>query len=149
EQRRQVLDVVEIELDALLDLLFVVDLAAPAVDLRPASDAGLDAVTGEIAVDGLVEQASLQLALHRVRARTDQRQIALEHDVEELRQLVEAGLADEAAHTGDARIVLGHDLGGRRIGLVVIERAELVDVDALIVEAEPLLAEQHGAGAVE
>ena len=46
-------------------------------------------------------------------------------------------------------IVLGHDLGGQRIGLVVVHRAELEDVDALIVEAEPLLAEQHRARAVE
>src|SRR5579859_3106313 len=142
EQRRPVLDVVEIELDALLDLLFVVDLAAPAVDLGPAGDTGLDAVAGEIAVNGLVEQAGLQLALHRVRARADQREVALEDDVEELRQLVKAGLADEAADAGDARIVPGDDLGGGRIGLVMVERAELEDVDALIVEAEALLPEQ-------
>src|SRR4051812_41481633 len=64
EQHRPVLDVIQIELDALLDLLFIVDLAAPAVDLRPAGDAGLDAVAREIAVDGLVEQPALQLALH-------------------------------------------------------------------------------------
>ena len=71
--------------------------------------AGLDAVTREIAVDRLVEQPALQLALHRVRARADQRQIVLEHDVEQLRQLVEAGLADEASDPGDAGIVPGHD----------------------------------------
>ena len=35
------------------------------------------------------------------------------------------------------------------IGLIVVHRAELEDVDALIVEAEPLLPEQHRAGAVE
>src|SRR6266702_1398587 len=40
EQHCPVLDVVEIELDALLDLLLIVDLAAPAIDLRPAGDAG-------------------------------------------------------------------------------------------------------------
>ena len=56
EQHRPVLDVVEVELDALLDLFLVIDLAAPAVDLRPAGNAGLDAVAGEIAVDGFVEQ---------------------------------------------------------------------------------------------
>src|SRR4051794_10177598 len=44
EQHRPVLDVIQIELDALLDLLFIVDLAAPAVDLRPAGDAGLYAM---------------------------------------------------------------------------------------------------------
>ena len=47
------------------------------------------------------------------------------------------------------RIVLGHDLGGGRVGLMVVQRAELEDVDALIVEAEALLAEQHRARAVE
>src|SRR5580692_687877 len=149
EQHRPVLDVVEIELDALLDFLLAVDLAAPAVDLRPAGNAGLDAVAGEIAVNRLVEQPALQLALHGVRTRPHQRQIALEYDVEELRQLVEAGLADEAPNAGDAAVVLGHDLGGERIGLIVVERAELEDVDALVVEAEPLLAEQHRARAVE
>src|SRR5262249_7500839 len=91
EQHRPVLDVVQIELDALLDLLVGLALAAPSVDLRPAGDAGLDAVAGEVAVDGLVEQPALQLALHRMRTRTDQRQVVLEHDVEQLRQFVEAG----------------------------------------------------------
>src|ERR1700686_4874622 len=94
EQHRPVLDVIEIELDALLDLLVGVDFAAPAIDLRPAGNAGLDAVAGEITIHGLVEQPALQLALHGVRAGADQREIALEHDVEELRQFVEAGLAD-------------------------------------------------------
>src|SRR3979490_1171175 len=85
EQHRPVLDVVEIELDALLDFLFAVDFAAPAVDLRPAGNAGLDAVAREISVYRFVEQPGLQFALHGVRPRTDQREIALEHDVEELR----------------------------------------------------------------
>src|SRR6267142_404315 len=47
EQHRPVLDVIQIELDALLDFFFIVDLAAPAVDLRPAGDPGLDAVARE------------------------------------------------------------------------------------------------------
>src|SRR5271156_5571152 len=94
EQHRPVLDVIEIELDALLDFLFIVDLAAPAVDLGPAGNAGLDAVAGEIAVDGFIEQLAPQLALNGVGARTDQREVALEHNVKELGQLVEAGLAD-------------------------------------------------------
>src|SRR6201988_761798 len=100
EQHRPVLDVIEIELDALLDLLFIVDLATPAVDLRPAGDPGLDAVAGEVAIDGLVEQAALQLALHRMRTRANQREIALEDDVEELWEFVERGLAEEAAAGG-------------------------------------------------
>ena len=106
EQERPVLDVVEIVLDAALDLFLAVGLAAPAVDLRPAGDAGLDAVAREIAVDRLVVEVLRGLGVDRVRPRADQRQVAVEHHVEELRQFVEAGLADEAADAGDARIVL-------------------------------------------
>src|SRR5580692_12653917 len=149
EKHGPVLDVVEIELHALLDFFLVVDFTPPAVDLRPAGDTRLDAVAREIAVHGLVEQLALQLALHGVGARADERKIAPEHDVEQLRQFVEAGLADEAAHTGDAVVVLGHDLGGQRIGLIVVERTKLEDVDALVIEAEALLAEEHRTGAVE
>ena len=60
EQHRPVLDVVEIVLDAALDLVLGVGLAAPAIDLRPAGDAGLDLVAGEIAVDDLVIGAVLR-----------------------------------------------------------------------------------------
>src|SRR5580693_5286517 len=38
EQHRPVLDVIKIELDALLDFFFAVDFPAPAVDLGPAGD---------------------------------------------------------------------------------------------------------------
>src|SRR4051812_18948430 len=72
EQHRPVLDVIQVELDALLDLLFIVNLAAPAVDLRPAGDAGFYAMASKVTIDGFVEQAALQLALHRMGARTDQ-----------------------------------------------------------------------------
>src|SRR5258705_1764810 len=135
KQHRPVLDVVEIELDALLDFLLAVDFAAPAIDLGPAGNAGLDAVAREIAVDRFVEQPALQFALHRVRTRTDQREIAFEDDVEELRQFVKAGLADEASDAGDAGVVPGHDLGSQRVGLIVVQRAKLEDVDAVVVES--------------
>src|ERR1700712_4470634 len=78
EQHRPVLDIIQIEFDALLDLLLAVDFAAPAVDLRPAGNAGLDAMAREISVHRFVEQPALQFALHGVRARTDQRKVALE-----------------------------------------------------------------------
>ena len=133
----------------MLELLGGVGLAAPAVDLRPAGDAGLDPVAGEIAVDDVVIEPVGGLGLERVRARADQREVALEDDVEELRQLVEAGLADEAADAGDARIALGDQLGGVDVGLVDIHRAELVDLDQLVVEAVALLLEEHRPLAVE
>ena len=76
EQHRPVVDVVEVVLDALLDLLGGVGLAAPAVDLRPAGDAGLDLVAGEVAVDDVVVEPVGGLGLQRVRARADERQLA-------------------------------------------------------------------------
>src|SRR6476620_4437019 len=116
-------------LDALLDLLGRSEFAAPAVDLRPSGDAGLDAMAGEIAVDCFVELAVLDLLVHRVWTRADQRQIALAHPIDELRQFVDAGLADKPADPGDARIVLGDAFLRRMVGHVGTERTEFVDLD--------------------
>ena len=84
-----------------------------------------------------------------MRARADQRQVALEHHVEELRQFVDAGLADEAADAGDARIVLGDALLHRMVGHVGAERAEFVDLNQFVVEAVTALLEEHRAAAVQ
>src|SRR5262249_15614847 len=115
----------------------------------PAGDAGLDAVAGEIAVDRLVELPILEFLVDRVRPRADQREVAEEHDVEELRQLVDAGLADEAADASNARVVLGHALADVVVGLVGVERAELEDLDVLVVEAVAALLEEHRPLAIE
>ena len=103
----------------------------------------------EVAVDGFVIEPVCRLGVDGVRARADERQIALEHHVEELRQFVEAGLADEAADARDARIALGDKLRGRGVALVDIHRAELVDLDQLVVEAVALLLEEDRPAAVE
>src|SRR5690606_30248671 len=103
EHHRPVLDVVEVVLDPALDLLRCVGFPAPAVDLRPAGDARLDLVAREVAVDDLAIELVGSLRHRRVGARADQRQVALQH-VEQLRQLVQAGLADEAADAGHPRI---------------------------------------------
>ena len=67
EHQRPVLDVMEIMVEALRELLLGVGLAAPAIDLRPAGDARLDAMAGEIAVDdlGIETVAGLVLAGRR------------------------------------------------------------------------------------
>jgi len=65
-------------------------------------------MAGEIAIDRLVVEAVLRLGVHRVRARADQRQIALEHHVDELRQLIDRRLADEGADPSDARVAALH-----------------------------------------
>jgi hypothetical protein len=47
------------------------------------------------------------------------------------------------------RIALAHQQGGGGVALVDIHRAELVDLDQLVVEAVALLLEEHRAAAVE
>ena len=135
--------------DAALDLFVGVGFAAPAVDLRPAGDAGLDAMTGEIAIHGLIVALLLGLGVDRVWPRADQRKISDQNDIEELGQFIEARLADKAPDAGDARVSLGDELRCSRVGLVDIHRAELVDLDQLVVEAVALLLEQDRSAAVE
>src|SRR5690606_39368919 len=85
--------------------------------------AGLDLVTGEITVDHFVVEQVVRLGRNGVRPGTDQRQGAEQGD-EELRQLVDRRLANEAAHAGDARIVLRYRIPGRRVALVHIHGAD-------------------------
>ena len=136
-------------LDAALDLFLAVGLAAPAMDLGPAGDARLDPMAREIAVHRLVVEMLGGLGVDGVRPRPDQRQVAGENDVEELRQLVEAGLADEAADPGDTLVILVDLLGGVGVGVLDIERAKLVDLDELVVEAMAPLLEEDRSLAVE
>ncbi len=131
--------------DALVHGLHGRRLAAQAVHLRPAGDAGLDAVATQIAVDDL---GIILVVRDCVRTRADQGHVALEH-VYELRQLVEAGLAQEAADARHARVIasrLRHHRVVRRIGR---HRAELEHGDRIVVEAEARLAEEHRPLAVE
>src|SRR6185312_14757408 len=54
QDQRPVLDILQVAIDATLDFFPSVGFAAPAVDLGPACDAGLDLETGEVAVDHLI-----------------------------------------------------------------------------------------------
>ena len=106
ERRRPVLDVVVVPLDAVGER----GLAAQAADLRPAGDAGLDAMAVGVARQVAPEQ---RRELGALRARADQAHLAAEH-VDELRQLVQRRAAQEAP---DARAaVLALDAAGRRAG---------------------------------
>src|SRR5436190_1430541 len=90
-------DVVEVVLDALAKR----SVAAPAVDLGPASDARLDAVTRHVIGDGFAELLDEDRPL---RPRAHQAHVAAEH-IDELRKLVEAGAAQECAPARSPRVV--------------------------------------------
>ena len=100
-------DVFEIVFDAFLDLFAGIGFTAPAIDLRPAGNAGPHPVAGKITIDDLLVEGFRGLGLGGVRAGANQRQLAFQH-VKQLRQLIERRLADEPANAGDARIVPAH-----------------------------------------
>ena len=116
---RPVLDVVEVVLDALLERR----VAAPAVDLRPAGDAGLHLVAQHVLRDPVLELLDEERPLG---PRADDRHVAPQH-VPELRQLVEVEPAQPAADRRAARVVVARpDRAGLVLGALV-HRAELVD----------------------
>lgn len=122
--------------------------------LPPAGDARL---AGEELVAAVAELVGL---LERHGPGADHGQVAREH-VDELRQLVQARPAQEAAHARDARVVVelllslpGLQLPGRHVALGVRVRvrhhaAQLPDVDPLAAAADALLAEEGPARAVD
>lgn len=122
--------------------------------LPPAGDARL---AGEELVAAVAELVGL---LERHGPGPDHGQVAREH-VDELRQLVQARPAQEAAHARDARVVVelllappGLQLPGRHVPLGVRVRvrhhaAQLPDVDPLAAAPDALLAEEWLARAVD
>ena len=82
----------------------------------------------------------------QLRARPDQAHVAPEH-IEELRQLVQLGVAEERAQPGDPGVVPHRQraalLGAGRHG------AELVDRERLEMPADPFLFEEHRPLAVQ
>ncbi len=93
-------EVLEIEPYPLAHLVQGLGCTAEAVDLRQPRDAGANLVANHVATDEL----AIQLVVgHGVRARTDQAHPALQ-DIDQLRQLIQRGPADEPAHARDAGI---------------------------------------------
>src|ERR1019366_8392540 len=138
--QRHVLDVVKVVFqlgDGVLQ-----GVAVLVVDLRPAGDAGPHAVAlpvvGNLLVEGFDELGALRAGAH-------DGHLALQ-DVEELRQLVEADGADDAADGGDARIVL---LGPYRAGAdlgIDTHGTKLIHGEQRVVEANASLAVEHRSG---
>ena len=92
------LDVPDVALDAALHLVEGLGLAAVAGHLAPAGDAGLDVVADHVLVD---ELGVFLGVLEHVGARADDAHVAEQH-VDELRELVEAGVAHDLSPAGDA-----------------------------------------------
>src|SRR5262252_858063 len=98
------IDVVEVEFDPALQLSGRARRAARTIDLRPSGEARLDAMTMRIAIGDLGSHSIFRTHVDRVRTRSDQRHLALEH-IEELRQLIQTESAEPTADGSDAWIV--------------------------------------------
>src|SRR5581483_1937781 len=141
EHQRPVAQVREVVFDPRLHLLHRLGLAAEAVHLRVTGDARAHLVADHVAAD----QLPIELVVrHGVGPRADNAHAPLQY-IDELRQLVERGPAQEPAEGRDARIVLGglaHDVAvlGHRHG------AELVDHDLAAIDTVAALLEEDRAG---
>src|SRR5262249_29418029 len=142
EPEREALDVEEVVLELLPGVLD--RCAVAAADRRVASDARLHAEAlpekGDFALEPLDEDGALG-------AGADEAHLADEH-VPELRQLIDAGPAEEAADARDARIVLGRPRGAERLR-VGAHRAKLLDREAAPSLARADLRVEHRAARVE
>lgn len=134
------LDVPYVAADAALHLVEGLGLAAVAGDLAPAGDAGLDVVADHVFVD----QVGVFLGvLEHVGAGSHDAHLPEQH-VDELRELVDAGLAQYLAPPGHAGVV---PRGLQAVGLGVdLHAAELQAGELPAVDACALLAEEHGSG---
>ncbi len=136
------LDVIKIVLDLDAGIIGIggitVHHLSPAADPWP-HDMTIH-VEGDLPLE-LIDEGAL------LRPRPNQAHVPLE-DVEELRQLVDAQLADHLAHPGDAHVAI---LSKLCTGLlrILAHAAELVDAKILVALPHPVLQEHHGPRALQ
>ena len=103
EPERPVLDIPNVFLYAFLHLPQFLGLTTATIHLGIAGDAG----TTEMAHHVLVDDVAVLFGVGKhMRTGTDDAHVAFQH-VEELRELVDVGLADEVAEGKFSRVVLG------------------------------------------
>ena len=128
---------------AVIGGLFFNGQLVPAVDLGPAGETRAD-VVGAVFVP-LGDQVIL---VPQRRPGADDGHLPGE-DLGDLGQLVQRGLAQEAAHPGDVLVRILQKMGGHVVGRLHLHGAEFQDVKISLVDAHPLLAEKHRAGVIQ
>ena len=144
EEKRPVIDVVQIVLHTTLHFLERIGVAAIAVDLSPAGNAGLDVMATKKRRNQLCKHLVLR---GRVWTRPDERHAAGQ-DIDQLRKLIDIGMAQEASHAGHSWIV-----SDDRFEIIALlrhgHRSEFKDANGLVVVAVPCLAKQHRTARIE
>jgi len=138
EQEGPVLKVEDIEPSAVFEVLLRGEFAPVAGDLGESGDAWSVEVSKHVSVDDLREVLGL---FEHERSRSDDGHIAQEH-VDELRRLVEIGLAQEGSDLGDSSVTFGSHLSvGSFVGP---HGSELQAREGMSVLACPFLSEEDG-----
>src|SRR6266702_2926628 len=101
EPNTPVVDVPEIEVDTLLHELDLLGPASTALNLRPTGYSGFDVMPERVFRQQIAVVAVMG---ERMRARADQRHVA-KQNIEELRQLIDAGGPQYSAEPTDPRIM--------------------------------------------
>ena len=127
-QQRPVGNIFEIGLQPVGDVLLALGRAAVAAHLRKPGKPRLQAMALPVSAVDFLEELVVRLTADRVRARADDRHLALEH-VDQLRELVDAGAADEGTDAGDPVIVARGRAAAVVIELFLAHRAELEHVE--------------------
>src|SRR6185437_2242650 len=141
------IDVVQIEIEALLRFFHRVNPSTKSADLSDPCDPRPHPVTGEILDDRFVIETVHCLHLERMGPRPHDRHGARDN-VEQLRQLVEAGSTQESSHSGDAWIAPPRVARSAQIAPIHVHGAKLQDFDGFIVEPVSFLLEEGRAAAV-
>ncbi|MNH09143.1 hypothetical protein D3C79_685870 [compost metagenome] len=136
------LDVVKIMLN--LDARIIGIGSITVHHLRPATDPRTHYmaihIKGDLPLE-LVDKGTL------FRPRPNQAHVPLE-DIEELRQLIDAQLADHLAHAGDTHVTVLGELSSS-LFRVLAHAAELIDTKIFIPLADTILQEHHGTRALQ
>lgn len=138
----EVLDVVKIVFD--LDASIIGIGGITVYHLSPAADPGPHDMTVHVEGDlplELIDEGAL------LRSRPYQTHVPFE-DVEELRQLVNAQLANHLAHPGDAHVTILSELCTGLLRILA-HAAELVNAKILVALPHPVLQEHHRARALQ
>src|ERR1700739_1073037 len=105
-------------------------------------------MTMRILLDRPTKEALPRLHRDRVRAWADERHVPTNH-IDELRQFVETGPAQDSAKPRDARIISYCALRPGWIRAISTHRAQLEDLDHLVVKPKAFLYEENWSSAVQ
>jgi hypothetical protein len=145
---RPMLEILQISLEPVAQIVLVQRRTAIAANLRKAGQAGLGRMAMPVSLVDFPEQLVGRARAKCVRARADDAHVALE-DVQQLRQFVDAGTADDLADARDPIVVARRRARTCAVAVVNAHAAELHQAEHLVAATDPDLAEEDRAARID